>query len=198
VYGGVEGTKIRKVGGMQQKKLISGIALLASVFTGCFPAYHPPPPQPIEKKELVRTVAFDPAAFAAYASPGSGKLCGQAFMKTRGGDVKLAAGNEIRLLPDNAYSRQTLAFLREIDLNEPLRILTHQDLWFATDPRAAAVSWVVQADGDGRFCFEKLPPGRYLAFTRLHWLAGTSDTGGIPSGSAEVAEGATATVMVTG
>ncbi len=49
---------------------------------------------------------YDDCAFAYAYLSGSGSLDGQAFLKTRGGDVKYAAGNPVVLMPVSPYTTE--------------------------------------------------------------------------------------------
>jgi hypothetical protein len=44
--------------------------------------------------------------FASFENPGNASLRGQAFMKTRGGDVKLGAGSTVILIPTTPYTTE--------------------------------------------------------------------------------------------
>lgn len=51
-------------------------------------------------------VLFQESEYLALPKTGTATIIGQAFLKTRGGDVKTAAGNEILLNPVTSYSLQ--------------------------------------------------------------------------------------------
>jgi hypothetical protein len=55
---------------------------------------------------LVPRLPFPSDEYAALATTGTGVVKGQVFMKTRGGDVKTAAGSEIHMDPVTTYSTQ--------------------------------------------------------------------------------------------
>ena len=74
---------------MRHVLLVLSLSLLAACTISA-----PPPPYP--------TVAGDPAEYAPFLEEGTGVVSGQAFMKTRGGDVKLGAGNTVTLDPITA------------------------------------------------------------------------------------------------
>src|SRR5688572_1071163 len=48
--------------------------------------------------------AFSAEEVAYAAQPGTGVIDGQAFLRTRGGDVKYGAGSAVFLLPLSAYT----------------------------------------------------------------------------------------------
>jgi hypothetical protein len=53
-----------------------------------------------------RQVVFNEAEFARYADSGNGSVIGQAFLKTRGGEVRYGAGNEVVLIPVTSYTTE--------------------------------------------------------------------------------------------
>ncbi len=122
-------------------------ALIALMIGGCAASVPVP-----------RTAAFTPSEFAPYDSPGASAIEGQAFAKTRSGDVKYAAGDSIYLCPVTSYSEEwySKGFTRAQTL-EP------------GDPRFHAYVRAAVADGQGRFRFERLPAGKYFVTCRLSW-----------------------------
>ena len=53
-----------------------------------------------------RTVEFIESEYDPYAGSGTGTIAGQAFFRTRGGDVKFGAGCEVHLNPVTSYSTE--------------------------------------------------------------------------------------------
>ena len=158
-------------------------AAIAAMLTGC------QTPQP-------RTTQFVEAEFAPYDGAGSGVVTGQAFLVTRGGDVKYAAGREILCAPANT-SYSTEFYERYIVGYTPL-----QD----GDPRANKYVRRATGDGSGRFRFDGLPAGEYFVWSNITWeyangvnYAGvtTSNTGGIAHARVTVKDGQTTEVLVT-
>ncbi len=96
--------------------------------------------------------------YEAYRVDGAGSISGQAFLKTRGGDVKFGAGNVVHLKPVTTYSEEW--FEREILGGEELE---------AADARADHYHWTTRADGFGGFLFQSIPPGRYYLTCRITW-----------------------------
>lgn len=91
---------------------------------------------------------------------GTATIEGQAFLKTRGGDVKYGAGNNVYLLP---HTPHTFAWLTRVisDLkNAP-----------SLNPVVDSVTRRTVASGDGRFRFENVPAGQYLVVTTVTWGA---------------------------
>lgn len=147
------------------------------------------PPQP-------RHAIFSTEQYAPFDHPGTGRLSGQAFMKTRGGDVKYAAGAEIYLNPLTEYSREH--YERAIKGYERLE---------PADERMWKYRRVVTADAEGRFTFDNLPEGDYFVFGWVTWEyvsgyshyagATTSETGGIVYTNAHVRNGTVTQVVAT-
>lgn len=138
---------------------------------------------------------FDPAVAAKYSAAGSGKITGQAFLKTRGGNVRLGAGNSIMLMPDDAWTRRAVALMKtDPGANKlPSEIATYLARTIRTE----------QADAQGNFEFGDLPAGLYRLHTLILWEVptgyryGMETTGGEVETVALVKDGATARVMLT-
>jgi hypothetical protein len=52
---------------------------------------------------------FSSAEFEPYKAKGTGKIVGQAFLKTRGGDVKTGAGNTVQLWPFTPFMKEVIS-----------------------------------------------------------------------------------------
>jgi hypothetical protein len=105
-----------------------------------------------------RNAKFIEAEYAAYKGDGKSTISGQAFLKTRGGDVKYGAGNQVHLNPVTSYSTEW--FERGIVGNEPLE---------KPDDRINPYHRTTVADGFGNFAFEHLPPGQYYVACLITW-----------------------------
>jgi len=134
-------------------------------------------------------------AYAAYLAPGTATLKGQAFLTTRGGQVRTAAGREVTLDPATQFSMEWFT-QRGTDLGTFLQDPPDTTGLFRRARR------MVTADGDGRFEFDSLPPGAYLVRTVVTWDApdpvwGTlTRQGGVVWKHVDVARGATVAVIV--
>lgn len=126
-----------------------------------------PPPQTI-----IQRIPFPTEEYSRLATSGTATIKGQAFLKTRGGDVKTAAGNEVLLNPVTSYSQQwyEVNYLR-------------QELISQADPQIWKHIKKKIADAEGRFTFEAVPPGDYFIATTVVWEAPTGYRGAlIPQG----------------
>lgn len=132
-----------------------GLIMIAGALSACAVA-------PVERIE------FPSDEYAMLAKEGTGVVRGQAFLKTRGGDVKVAAGEEVLLNPVTSYSEQwyEVAYLGGKTLTAP-------------DPRYHDHIEKTIADGDGRFVFRSVPPGEYFVTARVVWEAATGYGGGL-------------------
>jgi hypothetical protein len=162
------------------RSVLSTIALLATACT--MPVAAPPAP----------LVAFNPAEVTWAQGSGTATIEGQAFMKTRGGDVKYGAGNQVVLLP---YSAQSFNWYTQ-------RLATRGEDVSPMDPALTALTRTTTAGGDGRFKFENLPAGSYLVVTSVTWEAptsyGMSMQGGYIGAPATAEAGKTTSVIITG
>lgn len=141
--------------------LRSIVSMLALVLAGCaIPMNQPPPPLP--------RMPFPEAEYQALPKVGTAVVKGQAFLKTRGGDVKVAAGNEVLLNPVTSYSLEWYekSYLPNRRLEDP-------------DPRLSQFTSKQTADGSGRFTFKNVPAGEYFVTTIIRWEAPTGYQGAL-------------------
>ncbi len=134
--------------------------------------------------------AFDEAEFAPYAVPGTSTITGQAFLKTRGREVRLGAGNTVQLLPVTSYTTE----LRK-------RVTLGGERVGPVDPRIEKYRRTTIADGSGSFEFRNLPAGEYYVTCVITWEVPNQyvmeTTGGVAYGTVKVGAGETAKVVVT-
>jgi len=97
---------------------------------------------------------FNDDEFLPYGKLGTSTIQGQAFLKTRGGQVRYAAGNTVYLVPVTSYSRGIYSF-REMPptVDERLRIFIR----------------TTTADGSGNFEFKNIPAGEYYVECGIFW-----------------------------
>jgi hypothetical protein len=127
-----------------------------------------------------------------YLKPGTGAINGQAFMRTRGGEAKTAAGLEVRLFPATPY------------------FLERYEAWGLSGniqpdipPEALVFRRVTICDAGGNFDFSKLPQGEYALWCNIKWLVSLGPygvenySGGVVKGKVTVREGETTKVLLT-
>jgi len=141
----------------------------------------------------VARMPFPAEEYARLDSTGVAVVKGQAFLKTRGGEVITAAGNEVILNPETSYSQQwfEVSYLGGKELAEP-------------DPRVLPYVAKTTADADGRFTFQNVAPGNYYVVTSVVWeapggniLGGPNAQGGYVAKLITVREGDHLDVVVT-
>lgn len=141
-------------------KSLSFVALLC-LLSACA-SQHPSTLPPVTR------MAFPEREYQALEKVGKSTVTGQAFLRTRGGDVKTAAGSEVILNPVTSYSMEWYekSYL-------PGRAITPSDdrLWNYAKKQIA--------DGSGRFTFKNVPPGEYFVTTVITWEAGTGYQGAL-------------------
>jgi hypothetical protein len=104
---------------------------------------------------------------------GKNLVSGQAFLKTRGGDVKTAAGNLVLLNPATSYSTQFVDVIIK-KLHGIGTVLTPE----TPDIRLDKFLKQTTADGDGRFEFHDVADGEYYLYTTVVWEAVGQRQGG--------------------
>lgn len=158
-------------------------AALAMTLVGCAaPVQVRPDPVP--------RPAFPVAEYEALPKTGTATITGQAFLKTRGGDVKVGAGEPIWVFPVTSYS----TFSYEKKYQQGLEI-------GAADPRHSEYSRELISDASGRFTFRDLPPGDYYVIGRVKWQSPLQgqliENGGSIIKRVTVKNGEVAEVMLT-
>ena len=155
------------------KSYLAIIALVLA-FCGC----ATPPVKQVE--------AFNEAPYARYQKPGTAQISGEAFLRTKGGDVKNAAGRRIYLVPLTPYTEERAKIMWERKEPEP------------ADPRLARFTKSVTADTQGGFSFSALPAGSYLVYTKITWMVSDgSETGGSALLRVRLADGEKKRVVVS-
>ena len=107
-----------------------------------------------------RKSTFDISEYANFQASGSAKLSGEAFLKTRGGDVRYGAGSQILLIPATAYAREFV----EQDL-----VRMKKEIEPPLDHRLYDIIRSTQADSKGKFIFSNIPGGTYILYTSITW-----------------------------
>jgi hypothetical protein len=137
----------------------------------------------------LRRAEFTEAAYLSYRAAGTASISGQAFLKTRGGEVRYAAGNIVILEPATAYSEETVVALARGNAIQ------------AENPKIREFQKNTLADAEGRFRFEKLPAGSYFVRTYVVWEYadrwGMHPTGGWVYSRATVKDGESTSVVVS-
>lgn len=134
---------------------------------------------------------FNLADYEPYraGSQATGSVSGQAFMKTRGGEVRYAAGNAVILEPATGHSEDVVISLVRRHPVPPER------------PEIREFQKTTIADADGRFRFSDLQAGDYLVRTLVVWEYsdrwGSHSTGGWIFNRVTVRPGQDSPVVVT-
>lgn len=163
-------------------KKILLIGLFAVVVAGC-----------AEQQIYQRRMEFIEEEYAPYDNTGTGKIIGQAFMKTAGGDVKYGAGNTVSLNPVTSYSKEWF----NLTVSHGMTNIS------GADPRVYKYYRKTIADGEGRFEFENLPAGEYYIVCDIYWryyaggYSATTTTGARVGIKATVKDGETTKAIVT-
>ena len=145
-------------------------ALVPALLVAVAACALPPPPPPVRPP----TAPADPSEYEPFREPGSLTLRGQAFLTTRGGDVKVAAGRMVTLDPATSYAD---AWFRGLGTVADRFAMSPPDTLFSAARRTTT------ANAEGRFSFTGLPPGKYFVRTTVTWEVparyGTAMQGGV-------------------
>ncbi len=130
---------------------------------------------------------FNEKEFLPYSlnKKGSSVIFGQAFLKSRAGDVKYCAGNDVLLLPSTTLTREFWNW--ELYTNHTSPVL---------DPKAIQYQRIVVSNGEGKFRFETLPAGSYLLACRVDWYEGDKKVGGWAGAKVDIKDGEQKEVIV--
>lgn len=139
------------------------LILIVIALTGCAIA---PQTLPLQR------MPFPEAEYATLQKPGTGRAIvrGQAFLKTRSGDIKTAAGNQVFLNPVTSYSLEW--YEKSYLSNRKMQ---------ASDTRLLSYMPIQVADGSGHFLFKNVPAGEYFISTNVTWEAPTGYQGALQS-----------------
>jgi hypothetical protein len=161
------------------------LAMIVGSAALCLGGCAAPNAEPVNQVHK-RTRIFDPDEYRQFDLPGTGVIEGQAFLLTRGGDVKHGAGKEVTLRPKTMYSteEQLMRFTVGMAIEKP-------------DPRESKYIRKTKADAFGNFRFERLPAGEYYLSCPIFWETLNRFTGGMAVGEAAVSDGQVVKVNVT-
>lgn len=142
-------------------------------------------PQPAK-----RHAPFTESEFAPYSGSGTSAITGQAFLKTRSGEVRFGAGCEVVMVPVTSYTTEFTE-----------RAVLRSELLEPPDSRYAAYRRMTIADGHGNFEFRAVPAGSYYLSCPVQWEYATQygprRTGGVAFGKTTVGTGETVKVILT-
>lgn len=120
---------------------------------------------------------FNPTDVAWSQQSGNSSIYGQAFLRTRGGEVRTCAGNKVSLFPKSAYTTEIY--------NVYQQKITHQVNYSKVanrDPAVLVYKRETRCDVSGSFHFDNLPVGDWYVETRVVWEARSSGYGLSPQG----------------
>jgi hypothetical protein len=132
---------------------------LAALLVGCAVPFQKP-------QAPARRMAFPEAEYLALPKTGNATVKGQAFLTTKGGDVKLAAGKRIILNPVTSYSLEWYerSYVPAVRMEE-------------ADAKLDTYIRTQVADANGRFVFKNVPTGEYFVTTTITWEVPTGYQG---------------------
>ena len=127
------------------------ILLLSTLILSCGPM-KPPPPE-------TRQFSFNPSEYAKYEESGTGSIVGEAFLRTRGGDIKRGAGVRVYLIPKTLYAMEWLYLEQTLG----------RQMIPPVEPQLMKYVQSTVADSAGQFEFTNLPSGKYHVACEIFW-----------------------------
>lgn len=146
------------------KRLLAGLMFLFLI--GC-----------VTTQPTIQRIPFPSDEYSKLEVSGTSIIKGQAFLKTRAGDVKTAAGNEVLLNPVTSYSNQ---WYEENYIKG--RLLTE------INPKMFQYVKKKIADAEGRFIFKDVPAGEYYLTTVVTWEAPVGYNGSLVRQGGHISE----------
>lgn len=142
-------------------------------------------PQP----QIRMNTPFSITDYENYKGKGTGKIYGQAFLKTRGGDVKTGAGSSVQLWPYTPFMKEMIS----------LKDQGYQITNYTQEIVRQMLPYMKESIGDanGNFEFMEVPAGEYIIEVNITWLAGNSITGGVVRKPVTLTEGQAVKVILT-
>lgn len=102
---------------------------------------------------------FDAVEYAALPTTGTGVVRGQVFATTVGGDVKKGAGESVVMFPATKYGDQR--YYEQVIHGKYAAV--------PEDSRYQLYVLKKTTDGDGRFEFRDVPPGKWYIVSNVRW-----------------------------
>lgn len=131
---------------------------------------------------------YNPDDFILEKQAGTGKISGQAFLKTLGGDVKYGAGCTVFCLESTPYTDELYyaaerrQLIDERTLNPDFKLHARQ----------------VVANGEGEFTFPNLPAGKYYVYTTITWyITRYRQSGGGVQAEVNLGDGESKNIILT-
>jgi hypothetical protein len=153
------------------------LALSSVVISGC-----------VTTEPYIIKSKLDPVEMSKFTAQSTTKITGQAFLKTRGGDVKFGAGADVFLYPSVSYSR-------EINSAPQFSQIQGRDSEWGKYIKSTT------ADGHGNFEFNNISAGQYFIETNITWQVpgkyGSTTTGGLVRKTIDVPKDGTLKVILT-
>ena len=153
------------------KSFKSTVFVMAVFLSGCATA-------PISKFVDLRS-AYDSGEFALS---GSTDLHVNAFLRTRGGDIKLCAGYEVTLWKQTIYSAERVSHLYDRIGDVLVGNPNTASLQFSSGP---PFQMTKICDSSGKVLFSGVPPGKYYVSSLVMWdvydsnIRGLTGSGGL-------------------
>jgi hypothetical protein len=121
--------------------------------------------RPVEVK-----AALDRADYATCPAAGGSRITGTSFARQRIGGLVSGAGRPVYLDPATRYSAAVYAAITERQNARSFFTVEKETQTVVPDPVMFTCRRTVQADADGKFAFENVPPGSYIVSSYISWL----------------------------
>ena len=165
---GGQTTYMKTNGGLMRS--LNLLAVIAMALAFALPAYADTP--------------FSDEDFAVFRGDGKASVEGEAFVKTENGEVRNCSGESVFLAPYTPFDMDVItAFFFDIDLA-------------LKKAGPAAPYWRESScDAQGKFIFEDIPVGTWIAITIVRWGNSTRTVGGQLAKKIDIRSGKNRIVM---
>ena len=125
--------------------------------------------------------------YSGFFTGGSATIKGQAFLRTRGGEVRLGAGSTATLDPATPTATDWFGQVGNI---------ASRFSELPAEPRFVKARRTTVIDAQGNFQFSGLAPGRYIVRSIVTWEVAGEDQGGLVADTVNLAPGETKSLIL--
>ncbi|MBK3332820.1 hypothetical protein GWK41_07035 [Persephonella atlantica] len=126
-----------------------------------------------DKTEQVKLIneVFSPSDVSWFLKKGSNTIIGQAFIRTKSGDVITCAGYEVELIPYSKYAEKRMEYIygNSTEGFVPIKKFPYNIRFFPEYREYENFKKKSVCDAAGVFKFKNLPDGKYYIVSLVYW-----------------------------